>query len=448
MTTLQQIKAWWSGSRVPTVIQRQETFDSFRHKDDKVAIGDVTDLSSAMNAKADLGEDGKVLPEQMNLGGWDVDGNVLQAGAFGYDEFEDLSFLLADASIFTNKWQLNSNGSLKLTPMGVNDLTGFYYTELAAASLYMSGVGDEYWASLTAGSNGLVLAEGSGDYRQVQIKPDGSITTPSWNINADGSGSLGAGTIGFGSEGQLGGNSWSFSANGDLDGGGNVWSIRTNQATNNGWLNGGSRFLVNEYGQITWQDDGYNLTYDEARGISTAYWELDAIGTLRSKVNDFKVDLDSGEIKSSSLEAKNLMLLDEAYSYNSYGSIVHYDGEFMFYKSSNGERAFSFSESGMTIGTAYESGTYQLNKPTISPSDSFSCTLPIGNANTLALSVGDNFADAYGNIKKVLKSLTTTQTNALSGDDAATGVMYYNTTLDCPVYKSAAGWRKFSHTAM
>jgi len=89
-----------------------------------------------------------------------------------------------------------------------------------------------------------------------------------------------------------------------------------------------------------------------------------------------------------------------------------------------------------------------LQTNSTSPGDYYVNTLPKSNNKFLTVSVNDNFADEYGNIIKFLKSLTTTQINALTWQDADTGVMYYNTTLDCPVFKSAAGWRKFSHTAM
>ena len=42
--------------------------------------------------------------------------------------------------------------------------------------------------------------------------------------------------------------------------------------------------------------------------------------------------------------------------------------------------------------------------------------------------------------------MTTTQINAIASP--AVGLMAYNTTLDCPVFYSAAGWRKISHSAM
>ena len=42
--------------------------------------------------------------------------------------------------------------------------------------------------------------------------------------------------------------------------------------------------------------------------------------------------------------------------------------------------------------------------------------------------------------------MTTTQINAIASP--AVGLMAYNTTLDCPVFYSAGGWRKISHSAM
>ena len=49
MTILSTILGWWSGTRVPTVAQRQETFSSFRHLNDKVPISDVEGLENLLN---------------------------------------------------------------------------------------------------------------------------------------------------------------------------------------------------------------------------------------------------------------------------------------------------------------------------------------------------------------------------------------------------------------
>ena len=46
----------------------------------------------------------------------------------------------------------------------------------------------------------------------------------------------------------------------------------------------------------------------------------------------------------------------------------------------------------------------------------------------------------------LLPRMTTTQVNAISSP--ATGLMVYNTTLDCPVFRDSTGWRKISHTNM
>jgi hypothetical protein len=53
MTTLVNILNWWSTNRVPTVLQRQLTFQSFRHKADAVPLSEVDGLVAALNAKAD-----------------------------------------------------------------------------------------------------------------------------------------------------------------------------------------------------------------------------------------------------------------------------------------------------------------------------------------------------------------------------------------------------------
>lgn len=49
MTILSTILGWWSGKRVPTVLQRQETFSSFRHLADKIPMSDVDGLEAALN---------------------------------------------------------------------------------------------------------------------------------------------------------------------------------------------------------------------------------------------------------------------------------------------------------------------------------------------------------------------------------------------------------------
>jgi hypothetical protein len=46
----------------------------------------------------------------------------------------------------------------------------------------------------------------------------------------------------------------------------------------------------------------------------------------------------------------------------------------------------------------------------------------------------------------LLPRMTTTQINAISSP--AAGLMVYNTTLECPVFRDSTGWRKISHTNM
>lgn len=49
MATLTDIINWWSGRRVPTVLQRQQTFSSFFHKDEPIPMSAVDGLSNALN---------------------------------------------------------------------------------------------------------------------------------------------------------------------------------------------------------------------------------------------------------------------------------------------------------------------------------------------------------------------------------------------------------------
>lgn len=53
MASIFNILNWWSSNRVPTVLQRQQTFQSFRHKDDKVPLNEVDGLEEALTNKAD-----------------------------------------------------------------------------------------------------------------------------------------------------------------------------------------------------------------------------------------------------------------------------------------------------------------------------------------------------------------------------------------------------------
>lgn len=53
MVSLSQILTWWGANKVPTVAQRNETFSSFRHKENKVAINDVDGLVDVLNSKQD-----------------------------------------------------------------------------------------------------------------------------------------------------------------------------------------------------------------------------------------------------------------------------------------------------------------------------------------------------------------------------------------------------------
>ena len=46
----------------------------------------------------------------------------------------------------------------------------------------------------------------------------------------------------------------------------------------------------------------------------------------------------------------------------------------------------------------------------------------------------------------LIPRMTDTQVRAIASP--AVGLMAYNTTIDCPVFFSAAGWRRLSHSSM
>ncbi len=412
MAVLSQIKAWWSGSRVPTVIQRQETFDSFRHKDDKVAIGDVTDLSSAMNAKADLGEDGKVLPEQLpdtsSLGNWGVDIN-------GW-----LTSSESASGIVTPAWTIDEYGNFTGTSAFANNAGHADYADSLGYMWFDNG-------------SELYSVDGRG------------ISTPNWNID---------------SEGNINGVFWNI---------------------NNGFFSGTANMAASLYGEW-FPDENYNLsTGTNVRGINTGMWNITPEGLFSGNAANanqavnasFLNDtwFDNGEYLNAFSEGvghlprgintlnwninasgnaflNELHLRDLANAPTDFGYVFLADGGLNCFDI-NDWRVFGIQGDNISMGDSGNGGAWAIYKPYgLATGSSVGCWMPNVNAKTLAVSVNNNFADEYGNIIKFLKSLTTTQINALTGQDADTGVMYYNTTLDCPVFKSAAGWRKFSHTAM
>jgi hypothetical protein len=68
MATLSQILNWWGSSRVPSISQRNETFSSFRHKNDNVSMNEVYGLNNVLNTKANVVDILKLLPITLSDG--------------------------------------------------------------------------------------------------------------------------------------------------------------------------------------------------------------------------------------------------------------------------------------------------------------------------------------------------------------------------------------------
>jgi hypothetical protein len=234
--------------------------------------------------------------------------------------------------------------------------------------------------------------------------------------------------------------------------------------------------ISNGAGTPVWYDDNVNLTAGSSRGISTLDWQIAQDGSFTgnaanasnatylgnswldngtdlSAFNEGDGMLSRGiatqkwSIDYDGIAALNYIRLYDGANGN-YGDIITQDSRYVFYDAGQWS-CFSFQGDNFRFGDGGNGGSWGANKPMgLSTEDNLYCYFPYVNDEVLVASIQGNFADQYGNIRKVLRSLTTSEINTLTGQDAEVSTMYYNTTLDCPVFKSAAGWRKFSHTAM
>lgn len=77
MALLSNILTWWSGTRVPSVSQRQATFNSFRHKDDLLPMSEVDGLEDVLNTKANIGVGQTIFVEVVGVSSYLVPAGTL-----------------------------------------------------------------------------------------------------------------------------------------------------------------------------------------------------------------------------------------------------------------------------------------------------------------------------------------------------------------------------------
>jgi hypothetical protein len=93
MALLSDILTWWSRTRVPTVEQRQATFNSFRHKSTPIAISEVTGLQDALNSRVSSDNFNILKPIVLapGTGSWEVPAGTLIRSICVIDD-SDLTF--------------------------------------------------------------------------------------------------------------------------------------------------------------------------------------------------------------------------------------------------------------------------------------------------------------------------------------------------------------------